>query len=180
MTLLFQEFPELESLSRQDLEELLQSPSYLDAVYSTLPRTEALKKREELLMLSNEDLAKRNMELGETLMALRRDTQHSYDEATAAYTRWNEIEKQLKDIDHKTSTAFLTMRLKQAVSQQDDLSETIASDFISSANMDEYSDPKEQQQHIDTFVKEFKQMRKLYHKRNIWADKASHGDVIWQ
>lgn len=72
------------------------------------------------------------------------------------------------------------MRLKQAVSQQDDLSETIASDFISSANMDEYSDPKEQQQHIDTFVKEFKQMRKLYHKRNIWADKASHGDVIWQ
>lgn len=43
--------------SRSDLEELLQSPSYLDAVYETLPRTEALKKREELLLLSNEDLA---------------------------------------------------------------------------------------------------------------------------
>lgn len=40
------------------------------------------------------------MELGETLIALRRETQHSYDEATTAYKRWDEIEKQLKDIDH--------------------------------------------------------------------------------
>ncbi|TIA92151.1 hypothetical protein E3P99_00699 [Wallemia hederae] len=167
-----------------DLEELLQSPSYLDAVYETLPRTEALRKREELLMLSNEDLARRNMELGEALIALRRETQQSYDDATAAYERWNGIEKQLKDLDHKTSPGFLTMRLKQAVSQQDDLSESIASEFISSASLEgsgSGSDSaQEQQQRIDTFVKEFKQVRKLYHKRNIWADKASHGDVIWQ
>ncbi|TIB77512.1 hypothetical protein E3Q23_01310 [Wallemia mellicola] len=180
MTLLFQEFPELEVLSRSDLEELLQSPSYLDAVYETLPRTEALKKREELLLLSNEDLAKQNMELGEALVALRQETQQSYEEATDAYKRWDEIEKQLKDIDYKTSPNFLIMRLKQAVSQQDELSESIASEFISSANVDDDTDTRQQQQHLDTFVKEFKQVRKLYHKRHIWAEKSNQGNVIWQ
>lgn len=41
-----------------------------------------------------------NMELGEALVALRQETQQSYEEATDAYKRWDEIEKQLKDIDY--------------------------------------------------------------------------------
>ena len=64
------------------------------------------------------------------------------------------------------------------------MSESVASEFISSASLEGSASgsdsAQQQQQRIDTFVKEFKQVRKLYHKRNIWADKASHGDVIWQ
>lgn len=47
------------------------------------------------------------MELGEALVALRQETQQSYEEATCAYKQWDEIEKQLKDIDYVSLIALV-------------------------------------------------------------------------
>ena len=76
------------------------------------------------------------------------------------------------------------MRLKQATTHQDDLSETLATNFVSTSSINDdvndnnYNSDKQQQLEIDSFVNEFKQSRKLYHKRKIWSDKWSNGEIV--
>lgn len=66
------------------------------------------------------------------------------------------------------------MRLKHATTAQDELSEALASSFVkSSANDSAVSNGKE----VDEFVKEFREQRKVYHKRVIWGDRWSAGQV---
>lgn len=35
-------------------------------------------------------------------------------------------------------------------------------------------------QSLDEFINEFKAARKTYHKRNIWAERWSRGEVAWR
>ena len=110
------------------MEELLQSSSYLNALFETLPRVEALKKREELLILSNEDLAsvyytcslfylftyficylERNLDLGQSLVNLRKETQQNFDDALSVQNQFSLIEKQLKDLDQVSLHPFLLL-----------------------------------------------------------------------
>lgn len=60
------------------------------------------------------------------------------------------------------------MRLRHAISAQDDLSESVASTFVKS--------PSSESPDVDSFVKEFKELRKRYHKRAIWGAGASKVD----
>lgn len=64
------------------------------------------------------------------------------------------------------------MRLKHATTAQDELSETLASSFVQGSST-ESGGGKE----VDDFVKEFREMRKTYHKRVIWGDRWSSGEV---
>lgn len=65
------------------------------------------------------------------------------------------------------------MRLRHATTAQDEASEALASSFVldneAGAGMD-----------VDQFVKEFKEMRKVYHKRMIWAERWGSGRVTWR
>lgn len=60
------------------------------------------------------------------------------------------------------------MRLRHATSAQDDLSESVASAFIKS--------PPDESPNVDSFVKEFREVRKRYHKRVIWGTGSSKVD----
>jgi ESCRT-I complex subunit VPS37 len=33
---------------------------------------------------------------------------------------------------------------------------------------------------VDEFIKEFKELRKVYHKRAMWGEKWGNGQVIWR
>jgi hypothetical protein len=33
---------------------------------------------------------------------------------------------------------------------------------------------------VDEFIKEFKELRKVYHKRSMWGEKWGNGQVIWR
>lgn len=81
--------------------------------------------------------------------------------------------------------SFLLMRLRHAATAQDEASEALASAFVlaqpTSAESGggggggEASGPD-----VDRFVKEFKEMRKVYHKRVIWANRWGSGKVTWR
>lgn len=81
----------------------------------------------------------------------------------------------------RLSPQFLLMRLKHAATAQEDLSENLASSFVlqgsSGANTPGTGTGPD---HVDQFVKEFKEMRKVYHKRMIWADRWASGKVGWR
>jgi hypothetical protein len=89
------------------------------------------------------------------------------------------------------SPQFLLMRLKHSKTAQDDASEALASAFVqqSSSSSITISDTgtgtgtpngNGTGREIDDFVREFKDMRKVYHKRVIWEDRWSAGLVNWR
>lgn len=65
------------------------------------------------------------------------------------------------------------MRLKHATTAQDELSEALATSFVQGSTPDPAGNGKD----IDEFVKEFKELRKTYHKRVMWGDRWSAGQV---
>lgn len=78
------------------------------------------------------------------------------------------------------------MRLRHAATAQDELSENLASAFVHSQNTGTStpagSDPTAAAgggADVDQFVKEFKEQRKVYHKRVIWSDRWASGKVSW-
>ena len=66
------------------------------------------------------------------------------------------------------------MRLKHATTAQDELSETLASSFIKNPPPDSTTSNGRD---VDEFVKEFREQRKTYHKRVIWGDRWTAGEV---
>ena len=74
---------------------------------------------------------------------------------------------------------FLLMRLRHATTAQDDLSETLASSFVRSTSS-EPAGTLASGKEVDEFVKEFRELRKTYHKRVMWGDQWTVGRVAWR
>jgi hypothetical protein len=68
------------------------------------------------------------------------------------------------------------MRLRHATTAQDDRSEELASAFVQSSS----TAPSPGNGEVDDFVKEFKALRKVYHKRVMWGDRWAAGQVAWR
>ncbi|KAG8929728.1 hypothetical protein FRC02_005159 [Tulasnella sp. 418] len=165
---------------REDLEDLLTDPLYFQAVFHSTARAKALLQAQAELGLANESIAKRNLALQNDLYKLRSETQAAFDEAKFFQDRWKEVEKQQKELYSRLSPSFLLMRLKHSATAQDDLSESLASSFIHPPPPVVEEGSTLTDADIDRFVKEFKETRKTFHKRVIWADRWSNGRVSWR
>ncbi|EPQ54456.1 hypothetical protein GLOTRDRAFT_76988 [Gloeophyllum trabeum ATCC 11539] len=175
-TPLLAEFPELSHLSREDLEDLLADPLYFQAVFHSLPRVKALYQAQAELGSANESIAQNNLSLQDSLYKLRSETKDAFDEARALEARWKELEREQREMYQRFTPQFLLMRLRHATTAQDDLSEALASSFVQSSSV---SPTPATNQETDDFVKEFKSMRKVYHKRVMWGDRWAAGQVTW-
>ena len=75
------------------------------------------------------------------------------------------------------------MRLRHSTTAQDDASEALASRFVQQlpSNNGSISDSGVSRGiEVDEFIKEFKELRKVYHKRAMWGEKWANGKVIWR
>ena len=79
------------------------------------------------------------------------------------------------------------MRLKHAATDQDDATEAMANSFVqqqpsipSSREESSGTSTPRGNTDVDDFIRQFKEARKTYHKRAIWADKWAKGEVIWR
>ncbi|KAG7442956.1 uncharacterized protein BT62DRAFT_904407 [Guyanagaster necrorhizus] len=185
-TQLLRDFPELAHLSREDLEDLLTDHTYFQAVFHSLPRVKAMFQAQAELGMANEAIAKNNLALQDSLYALRSETKEAFDESKALEARWKELEKEQKDVYQRFTPQFLLMRLRHATTAQDDASESLASAFVqqqkpmplTSGASSGTGTPNGRD--IEDFVKEFKDLRKVYHKRVIWGDRWANGQVVWR
>lgn len=66
------------------------------------------------------------------------------------------------------------MRLKHATTAQDEMSEALATSFVKDASEEAGAVNGKD---VDNFVREFRELRKVYHKRVIWGDRWSAGEV---
>ncbi|KAJ3491703.1 hypothetical protein NLI96_g528 [Meripilus lineatus] len=174
-TQLLAEFPELSHLTREDLEDLLNDPQYFQAIFHTLNQVKALYQARAELGLANETIAGNSLTLQEPLYKLRSDTKDAFDDAKRLEARWKEVEKEQREVYQRFSPQFLLMRLKHATTAQDEASEALASSFVQGPPADptNLSNGRD----VDEFVKEFRELRKTYHKRVIWGDRWSAGQV---
>ncbi|TFK20422.1 hypothetical protein FA15DRAFT_659129 [Coprinopsis marcescibilis] len=184
-TALLAEFPELANLSREDLEDLLEDQTYFQAIFHSLQRVKDLYNQQAELGLANETIAKNNLELEQPLYKLREETQAAFDEARALESRWKDLDKEQKEVYQRFTPQFLLMRLKHSITAQDDASEALASSFVqqlpSLPSLDNNGEHGRSQanrsgQEVEDFVKEFKEARKIYHKRALWAEKWGQGN----
>ena len=70
----------------------------------------------------------------------------------------------------------MLLRLRHATTAQDEHSEALATAFVNSPPETHDKSGKD----VDAFVKEFRELRKTYHKRVIWGDKWAAGKVTWR
>jgi len=177
-TQLLAEFPELSHLSREELEDLLVDPVYFQAVFHSLHQVRALYQAQTELGSANESIAKTNLALQDRLYTLRAETKEAFDDAKALEARWKELEREQKEVYQRFTPQFLLMRLRHATTAQDDLSEERASAFVQGLSDAAPNGPNNRD--LDEFVKEFKEQRKVYHKRVMWGDRWAAGQVAWR
>jgi len=176
-TQLIVDFPELAHLSREDLEDMLTEPAYFQAVFHSLERVRLLFQAQAELGMANESIANNNTALQDSLYRLRGETQEAFNEAKALEARWKDLEREQREVYQRFTSQFLLMRLRHATTAQDDKSEELASAFVQSAST---SPSHNGNGEVDNFVKEFKALRKVYHKRVVWGDRWAAGDVTWR
>ena len=71
------------------------------------------------------------------------------------------------------------MRLRHVTTAQDDLSEMLSSNFVRSTSS-ELAATASSGKDVDEYVKEFRELRKTYHKRVMWGDEWTIGQVAWR
>ncbi|WVQ89534.1 hypothetical protein IAS59_003296 [Cryptococcus gattii] len=195
-TPLLQQFPSLSSYPPSFLKDLLSSPELTEAFLFTLPEIQQLAAEVEKLGRENEDAARRNLELKDELSALRDATAQSYAHAEDLKRQWADIEKAQHNLYQRVRPSFLHLRLRHSLTAQDELSEKMASAFIedksaTNSRPDSRIDSpapsaeglpldRAQGRAIEDFIQEFKAARKIYHKRAIWAERWSRGEVAWR
>ncbi|KAF7291553.1 Phosphatidylglycerol specific phospholipase C [Mycena chlorophos] len=176
---LFTDFPELADLSREDLEDLLSDPLYFQAIFHSLARVKALYQSQAELGMANESIAKRNLSLQEPLYKLRAETKEAFDDAKDLEARWKVVERDQREVYQRFSPQFLLMRLKHSKTAQDDASEALASAFVQQSTTTGGTDTPNGKE-VDDFIREYKELRKTYHKRAMWEDRWSAGLVHWR
>lgn len=77
------------------------------------------------------------------------------------------------------------MRLKHSTTAQDDASEATATAFVQQPSAlalgsGRTGTPNEGGLEVEEFVRDFRDLRKVYHKRVIWGDKWTNGNVAWR
>jgi len=189
-TPLFEDFPETADLSREDLEDLLTDPTYFHTFFHSLPRVKAMFQGQSELGMANESIAKRNLALQDDLYRMRSETQDAFDEARSLQARWRELDREQKELYQRYTQSFLLLRLRHAATAQDELSESLASSFIRQSPSDSYAQPSDPSssgsgndatgREVDEFIKQFKELRKTYHKRVMWSERWGAGKVAWR
>ncbi|PBK97708.1 hypothetical protein ARMGADRAFT_922700, partial [Armillaria gallica] len=117
-----------------------------------------------------------NLTLQDSLYALRSETKEAFDESKALEVRGKELEKEQKDVYQRFTPQFLLMRLRHAT--YDGSRRCLRSSCIPSGGSSGTGTPNGRD--IEDFVKEFKDLRKTYHKRVIWGNRWANGQVVWR
>ncbi|KAJ7714202.1 hypothetical protein B0H16DRAFT_526272 [Mycena metata] len=178
-TPLLSDFPELADLSREDLEDLLSDPVYFQAIFHSLDRVKAMYQSQAELGMANESIASAFRSRYTDYAPRRRRRLTMRRTWRQGGGTWRESSGRC------ISPQFLLMRLKHSKTAQDDASEALASAFVSSSSTDAGSGTGTPNgagagKEIDDFIREFKDLRKTYHKRVMWEDRWSSGRVNWR
>ncbi|GAA5896089.1 vacuolar protein sorting family 37 protein [Sporobolomyces salmoneus] len=171
---LARDFPEVASLSREDMQQLLDDPDYFDAFFHTqIPQAVELDEAVSHQIQQNLELALKSQELKPALEDLRRETKELFDQALELQTRSHYLAEAQRETYRRFSQDAQLNRYRAATTLQDHLCESLLQSlldgqFANSEQLDEQ------------FIKQYKEVRKVYHKRSMGLRKWEEGKVVWE
>ncbi|KAM0753719.1 hypothetical protein T439DRAFT_322610 [Meredithblackwellia eburnea MCA 4105] len=165
---LARDFPDVANLSREDMTALLEDEAYFDAFFNCLPQSLAQHQSLEQRIKSNLAIAQKNEGLRPQLEALRTATGNLYNEVTELKARWAHLEAAQAEVHRKFNPQTQMNRLRSATTAQEHLSESLANSFQNGDIDDE------------TFARQYKDIRKVYHRRAVNLEKWEAGSVVWR
>lgn len=159
-------FPELEGLTREELDELYDNELAFMAFCNKLSfvKDQVLPKATGKLE-ENASTARSNLEQEERLKALYKETNELRDKVRDRVRRFKELEKQQNEICAPPDLRNVMRALAKAKRQTFDESERIAEDFL------------EEGGDIEDFCKQFVERRKVHHLQAAKLEMLQKGDV---
>ncbi|KAI8078744.1 uncharacterized protein BX664DRAFT_342595 [Halteromyces radiatus] len=161
------EYTAIMNKSPEEIEELLSNETAFDLFFNHLDRVKNLKTVQEELRNGNENLAHKNLSQEDALIKLRSEVQDLNNEYTSLKSMFTEKEKQQQEAFNRFSSSTVLTRLKAGVYESDDLSESVAQSFLE-GSLDH-----------DSFVKQFRELRKVYHLRASKLEKIQKDSLLF-
>ncbi|GAA6009644.1 hypothetical protein JCM11491_001044 [Sporobolomyces phaffii] len=170
---LSRDFPEVASLSREDMQLLLEDPDYFTAFFhSRIPEAIELDQAVSQQIEQNLDLAQKSQDLKPELDELRRETRELFEQARQLEGRSHYLAEAQTDTFRKFSHDAQLNRYRAAATMQDHLCESMLQSLLDGQFPAEALD--------EQFIKQYKEVRKVYHKRSIGLRKWEEGKVVWE
>ncbi|ORX57011.1 hypothetical protein DM01DRAFT_1334561 [Hesseltinella vesiculosa] len=153
--------------SPEEINELLSNDRAFEIFFHSLDRVQNMKTVKEELCNGNENLARKNLSYEEELIRLRSQVTSMNKEYQELRSKVSEKERQQQDAFNRFSSSTIMTRLKAGVNESDDLSESVAQSFLD-GSLDH-----------ESFVKQFRDLRKVYHLRASNLEKLQRNDTLF-
>ncbi|CAO3637147.1 unnamed protein product [Cunninghamella echinulata] len=150
-----------------EIEELLSNEVAFDIFFNSLDRIKNMKIVQEELMNGNENLAHKNLSQEDVLTKLQAEVKDLNVQYQQQKELSKEKERQQQEAFKRFSSSTILTRLKAGVMESDDLSESVAQSFLE-GNLDH-----------DSFVKQFREFRKVYHLRASKLERIQKDNSIF-
>ncbi|KAI9244569.1 hypothetical protein BDA99DRAFT_528972 [Phascolomyces articulosus] len=147
------EYASIANKSAEELEQLLTDDVAFELFFNSFERIRSMKTVQEELRIGNENLAQKNIGNEENILKLRSETKQLDEEYRKLRSEFDEKERQQHEAFNRFSSSTVLTRLKASVYESDELSESVGQSFLD-GNLDH-----------DSFVKQFRELRKVYHLR---------------
>ncbi|KAJ3078988.1 hypothetical protein HK102_004100, partial [Quaeritorhiza haematococci] len=137
----------------EELEEMLEDDNVFEEFFSNLEAVRNMKQVQRELRAGNENLARRNLEKEVQLQELQR----TYEEQLKIFQNERVLFEEHCKVHQQESArftpAFLLTKLRTAMQESEDLSESISISFLDG------------KMGAEDFLKQFREIRKVYHMR---------------
>lgn len=164
---LARDYPHVAALPKDELQLLLEDPAYFDAYFHTAPPAVPYHDAVQHKLEQNIDLARASDALKPKLDALRADTARAFHDAKDLQQQWAHLERAQEDAYRRFSQPAQLARYRAATTNQQHLSDSLVAAFLNGDGDDE------------SFVKQYREVRKVFHKREIGLQKWDEGKVVW-
>ncbi|KAL9544144.1 hypothetical protein MBANPS3_007772 [Mucor bainieri] len=160
------EYSAISKLSPEQMEELLSNETAFDIFFHSLERVKNLRTFQEELLSGNEQLAHKNLSKEDQLLKLRSEVENLHGQFKVDKLEFEQKEKLQNEAYNRFSSSTVLTRLKASVYESDELSESVAQSFLD-GNLDN-----------DSFVKQFREFRKVYHLRASKLERAQKDNLF--
>ncbi|POY73363.1 hypothetical protein BMF94_3700 [Rhodotorula taiwanensis] len=164
---LARDFPEVAQLSKDELQLLVDDAAYFDAYFHSTPQALNYHAQLEQKLKDNIHLAQESEAMKPALNALRDETARLFHEANDLKQQAAYLTEAQLDAYRRFSQPAQLARYRAATTTQDHLSDSLVAAFLNGQGDDE------------SFVKQYREVRKLFHKREIGLQKWDEGKVVW-
>ncbi|GAA5841870.1 hypothetical protein JCM3766R1_005595 [Sporobolomyces carnicolor] len=214
--LLSRDFPEVASLPRDELEQLVDDRDFFDAfLHSRVAQAVQLDDAVTSQIKENLELARKSLELQPELERLRNETSDLFKEASELQQRAHLLAQAQQETYRRFSRDAQLNRYRAATTIQDHLCESLLQSFlegssssssttttttleeeerrrrqrgqggggggeVSSSSANHNNAASSSSFEDQEFVKQYRDVRKVYHKRMIGLRKWEEGKVVWE